>query len=337
MYTLPTWEPRTDDPGCSSGPGGRLLPTPTTREHTGPGTPGGPRSDTLRGQVALLPTPAANLGTCGGGQPPERRRAGGHSVGLHDVVEYLPGALLPTPAAVDGARGPDYARAARAGSGGDDLVTSMARLMPTPRASDATKGSPNQKGSRGDVMLTGAVHRLLPTPTATQYGSNQSPSPGAAVRPSLTSIGQAAAGRGRLLPTPVTTDAKSARRTGLPGNPTAGYEVGMTLLDAAISRAAGKGRLLPTPRARDHKGKDPNPNGVDLNQAIADLPGERLLPTPTSADGEGGRTRRGGKRRGEKLLTGIARDAAAASTGAHTQPLFDIGNPCSEDPFPIRS
>jgi hypothetical protein len=36
--------------------------------------------------------------------------------------------------------------------------------------------------------------------------------------------------------------------------------------------------LLPTPRARDAKGADPNPNGVDLNQAVA------LLPTPRASD-----------------------------------------------------
>lgn len=35
----------------------------------------------------------------------------------------LTGALLPTPAAADGERGQDFARATRIGSGGDDLVT----------------------------------------------------------------------------------------------------------------------------------------------------------------------------------------------------------------------
>ena len=39
--------------------------------------------------------------------------------------------------------------------------------------------------------------------------------------------------------------------------------------------------LLPTPRARDHKGRDPNPRGVDLNEAVA------LLPTPTTSEGRG--------------------------------------------------
>lgn len=97
-------------------------------------------------------------------------------------------------------------------------------MLPTPRATDGTKGGPNQRGSSGDLMLPSAVaqlmptptvadsrntanfkpdgtpysngygatltdsSRMLPTPTATPYGSNQSASPGAAVRPSLNSM-----------------------------------------------------------------------------------------------------------------------------------------------------
>ncbi|MCV7208348.1 DNA cytosine methyltransferase [Mycolicibacterium canariasense] len=57
----------------------------------------------------LLPTPAARDGK--GANP---NRQGGLD---------LPGALLPTPAASDANRGPDLARANRAGSGGDDLHT----------------------------------------------------------------------------------------------------------------------------------------------------------------------------------------------------------------------
>ena len=39
----------------------------------------------------------------------------------------ITGALLPTPASVDAERGPDFARANRDGSGGDDLVTACAK------------------------------------------------------------------------------------------------------------------------------------------------------------------------------------------------------------------
>ena len=43
-------------------------------------------------------------------------------------------------------------------------------LLPTPRATDGTKGGPNQRGSSGDLMLPSAV-ALLPTPRATRGGS----------------------------------------------------------------------------------------------------------------------------------------------------------------------
>ncbi len=103
--------------------------------------------------------------------------------------------LLPTPEAKLSDSGPDYARAGRDGSGGDDLTTTLHRLMPTPRArdwkdtgdfelhlekgrlphtiaallptpraTDGTNGGPNQRGSSGDLMLPSAV-QLLPTPS----------------------------------------------------------------------------------------------------------------------------------------------------------------------------
>ena len=46
-----------------------------------------------------------------------------------------------------------------------DQMSDAWRALPTPRASDGTKGGPNQRGSAGDLMLPSAVH-LLPTPTA---------------------------------------------------------------------------------------------------------------------------------------------------------------------------
>lgn len=39
------------------------------------------------------------------------------------------------------------------------------KLMPTPRATDGTKGGPNQRGSKGDLMLPSLAAQLLPTPT----------------------------------------------------------------------------------------------------------------------------------------------------------------------------
>jgi DNA (cytosine-5)-methyltransferase 1 len=95
-----------------------LLPTPTTREASGPGRLDGYRNDTLRAQVALLKTPTASLAVNGGSQHPDKRRDGGHGPTLADGVEFL---------------------------------------LPTPIASNGVHGGPNQRGSSGDLMLPAAV------------------------------------------------------------------------------------------------------------------------------------------------------------------------------------
>ena len=45
-------------------------------------------------------------------------------------------------------------------------------LLPTPRATDGTKGGPNQRGSSGDLMLPSAV-TLLPTPAVNDMGAGK--------------------------------------------------------------------------------------------------------------------------------------------------------------------
>ena len=45
-------------------------------------------------------------------------------------------------------------------------------LLPTPRATDGTKGGPNQRGSSGDLMLPSAV-MLLPTPAVNDMGEGK--------------------------------------------------------------------------------------------------------------------------------------------------------------------
>lgn len=83
--------------------------------------------------------------------------------------------LLPTPAVNDMGRAytPEEWDAwtakmkAAHGNGnghGKPLEIEAARLMPTPRATDGTKGGPNQRGSSGDLMLPSVV-ALLPTPS----------------------------------------------------------------------------------------------------------------------------------------------------------------------------
>ena len=58
--------------------------------------------------------------------------------------------LLPTPRTSD-TNGPGVH-----GEGGLDLRTAVS-LLPTPRASDGAHGGPNQRGSKGDLMLSAAV------------------------------------------------------------------------------------------------------------------------------------------------------------------------------------
>jgi len=69
-----------------------LLPTPTVSEGRGPGRLDGPRNDTLRAQIALLPTPRASDGEKGG---PNQRGSSGDLM-LPSAVQ-----LLPTPTAMD--------------------------------------------------------------------------------------------------------------------------------------------------------------------------------------------------------------------------------------------
>ena len=111
----------------------------------------------------------------------------------------------------------------------------------------------------------------LPTPTASRYGSNQSSSPGSAVRPSLDMLAP------RLLPTPKTTDEK----TPSPGD-TRRREPGLRALPM----------LLPTPNASLATGGSQHPeirkaggHSVQLIDVV-----EHLLPTPRATDGPKGAT-----------------------------------------------
>lgn len=114
--------------------------------------------------VALLPTPAANLGehNRANGQDPELRRSQGRQVSLADIARFE---LLPTPTVSDRDN-----RSASAGAAVRPSIHSIDRLLPTPRATDGEKGGPNQRGSSGDLMLPSAV-AMLPTPRAPRGGS----------------------------------------------------------------------------------------------------------------------------------------------------------------------
>lgn len=66
------------------------------------------------------------------------------------------GRLFPTP------RTSDANGAGPHGEGGLDLRTAIS-LLPTPTASDGTKGSPNQRHGNGDMTLPSAAASLMPT------------------------------------------------------------------------------------------------------------------------------------------------------------------------------
>ncbi|WP_436006802.1 hypothetical protein [Knoellia sp. LjRoot47] len=162
--------------------------------------------------------------------------------------------LLPTPVS-DNSRGlpsasTDYA----------SLANEAARLFPTPRATDGTKGGPNQRGSSGDLMLPSAVH-LLPTPTTTQRGTDANLDTREGARANLHNE------VAKLLPTPTTGNrtsekAKTGRDTSGPsrGGPSIGLEDVAADQDwreyaAAIARAEhATGRTAPPPTEPGTKG-----------------------------------------------------------------------------------
>lgn len=97
-----------------------LLPAPTTiaADHPGIRTIKPGQQEHLSATVInladpLLPTPSANVGTNGGSQHPDKRRAGNHQPSIQDVAEHT---LLPTPQAHDAQKGksPEQVAAMRA-------------------------------------------------------------------------------------------------------------------------------------------------------------------------------------------------------------------------------
>jgi hypothetical protein len=102
----------------------------------------------------------------GGSQHPDKRKAGGHGPTLADEVEHL----LPTP------RASDTGTPGRRASEGfrPPLSQVVIPLLPTPRASDGEKGGPNQRGSKGDLTLSSAAHRIgASTPPPSHGGRRQ--------------------------------------------------------------------------------------------------------------------------------------------------------------------
>jgi DNA (cytosine-5)-methyltransferase 1 len=161
-------------------------------------------------------------------------------------------ALLPTPTARD-PKGENQR--------GDDTCLTGA-LLPTPRATDGTKGGPNQRGSSGDLMLPSAVSSLLPTPSVADSTGGHERRGGARGEELLLKGVARAVAEGQLLPTPTAMD--SAQSGG-------GYngQSNVTLTDATVRQPSrwgdyadairrhelALGRPAPAPTKLNAKGK----------------------------------------------------------------------------------
>lgn len=151
----------------------QLLPTPTVSEATGIGhaAQGGMN---LRHTVSLLPTPTST--PYGNNQSPSPGAA------VRPSLDSLAPTLLPTPrASANENRQTKRTPSQEAGTHGLCLAAEMASLLPTPRATDGTKGGPNQRGSKGDLTLPSAAHRIgdrTGPPSPAGSASSDGPLPG---------------------------------------------------------------------------------------------------------------------------------------------------------------
>lgn len=132
--------------------------------------------------VLAASTPGSQARTLEGDQPERADRRGPADLiwGSREWRDLT--ALLPTPVVNDMGAGKDvdawdaWTERLKTSHGngnghGASLSIEALRMLPTPRATDGTKGGPNQRGSSGDLMLPSAVTHLMPTPRATRGGS----------------------------------------------------------------------------------------------------------------------------------------------------------------------
>lgn len=199
---------------------------------------------TRRGTAYVLPMSghltAGSASSSSPGLLPTPRTTDGHGPGWHgeggqDLRTVAAWVLLKTPTAQLAVNGGSQDPAKRREGGhGPTLADEVEHLLPTP---DATHG---RKTTRTGLLLPGVAETLLPTPTAVPYGTNQSPPPGAAIRPSLDGVA-------RLLPTPVTTDAKGTRNSTARRRPGSTANSGDTLTDILCPPPDGAPTGPPSP------------------------------------------------------------------------------------------
>ena len=236
--------------------------------------------------MTTLPTPCARDG-----------KGPGHQYGLPDLIEggNRPGGLLPTPTSGGGT---GYMSGNRRDTWRPTLELAVLGYLPS------RDGKPDQP----------AV--LLPTPTATAYGSNQSLSAGAAVRPSLATLAAQ-----RLLPTPTVADARSSVNATTGRRADTAAHPGTTLTDAT--------RLLPTPRTTDGRGPAAHGDGgSDLRTAVW-----QLLPTPRATDGIKGCPAQRGSKGDLTLPSAAMRVDAARPDPDSTTPGDGEGRDADEGPL----
>lgn len=155
----------------------RTLPTPTTSDTTGPGVHGEGGLN-LRTAVTLLPTPVAQPS---GGSPenhlrkkPGRKVVTDLAILTENGLLESGGKLLPTTTTMD-ANGSRNATANRKPGAKFKAGTTLTdALLPTPKATDGTKGGPNQRGSSGDLTLPSASVRIGATTSQPSVAGSKS-------------------------------------------------------------------------------------------------------------------------------------------------------------------
>lgn len=282
----------------------------------------------------LLPTPSASDHTGGEGETRAARQEAGRTGGasLRDLEH-----LLPTPTTQDSANTAGPSQHER---NSEPLNVVATKLLPTPTTNPKPKSERARRpfAEGGHSSPPGLVEevQLLPTPMA----NDENPGAGGELRAAIThgpgrrnetgvdSMGRPNHGRAKLLPTPTSSEANDgpSNKPGLRGG-------GPSLREEI--------RLLPTPVVTDSFGSRRSTarteewesnEGTTLTDAIWEVQGRetdttgKLLPTPQSADGSGGRDAEtvatGRRPSGTRAsLTAVDRDSSGELTG----PRFGAG------------
>lgn len=156
----------------------KLLKTPTSA----PWNQGGSGGEQAKQLKRLLPTPQRADGERMSEQGPRHYAGQGDNPTLVGAVKKL----LPTLTTDDGYRGADFRKEDR-GAGGDDLLTGVVRLLPTPTSSDAS--SSRRETARKDhwtskgTTLTDAALKSSGGSSSQQSGGGKPSSAGLVLNP----------------------------------------------------------------------------------------------------------------------------------------------------------